>query len=478
MAVLKPAHVRAGYSMWQKSKVIEKYFELESQSEPRVQFPHQETCKWAFGKNWEDKKGYLTKWLRKCDVIRELTSRGGRAAALMRDPTSMDRNVKFSDQEDELYIRFLFRRTALGYPCNAYWLRLEMDRILAEAPPPGFDPNRRMSTGWAVRFCYRYNITTQAQNNCKAHDQADRAKAIKKFHRFLNCDLQASEPQRDPKYGRFGPRRMFHVDQVPLPFASTCRTTLNPRGAKSCRIAGTNTSGLEKRQATLQLWICADGGRCVIKPTIIFRGSDASARSILPKAEEKALYDTLTGIRIYFQPKAWADGLFCEREIIHVAADLRAAGIFDEVMFGMDNHGAQRTPMMMELYESLQMTAVFTAANCTDCISPVDHHVGRFIQNHMGRAYQQAIEDDPHIWRAESADQELEDVNGSNAMHRRMLMAQWLDAAWIDLTTNHQSLIEKAFVHTGFLLARDGSEDHLMNIQGWQEPPHPVYGFR
>ena len=124
------------------------------------------------------------------------------------------------------------------------------------------------------------------------------------------------------------------------------------------------------------------------------------------------------------------------------------------------------------------MLPVFTAANCTDCISPVDHHVGRFIQNHMGRAYQEAVERDPQIWRADAADQEIEDANCSSAMHRRMLMAQWLSAAWTDLTTNHQELIEKAFGHTGFLLAQDGSDDHLMSIQGWPEPPHPAYAFR
>ena len=97
----------------------------------------------------------------------------------------------------------------------------------------------------------------------------------------------------------------------------------------------------------------------------------------------------------------------------------------------------------------------------------------------MGRAYQEAIERDPQIWRAEAADQEIEDANCASAMHRRMLMAEWLSLAWTDLTTNHQELIEKSFVHTGFLLARDGSEDHLIHEHpGLAGAPHPVYGFR
>jgi hypothetical protein len=168
------AGVRTSFSMWQKAKVIEKYYELESN--PLVRCPHTETAKWAFGKSWHARKSYLTKWLKKTETIRDLTSRSGRAAALKRDPTALDRNVKYADQEDELYIRFLHRRTVLGYPCNAYWLCMEMGRILQEAPPADFDSNKTVSIGWAVRFCHRFRITTQAKNNCKAHDQRDRKK--------------------------------------------------------------------------------------------------------------------------------------------------------------------------------------------------------------------------------------------------------------------------------------------------------------
>ena len=117
------------------------------------------------------------------------------------------------------------------------------------------------------------------------------------FHRFM-AELQKSEPQRDPKYGRFGLRWVFHVDQVPLPFAYNAKRTLNPKNASSCRIAAPNTSGLEKRQATLQLWICAntaDGQP--IRPAIIFRGTRGGR---LPNRAEAAAYAHLTNIRIFY----------------------------------------------------------------------------------------------------------------------------------------------------------------------------------
>jgi hypothetical protein len=213
----------------------------------------------------------------------------------------------------------------------------------------------------------------------QAHDQVDRMTAIQAFHRYLILVVQHSEPQLDAKYGRFSPLRILHVDQVPLPFACGHTRTLNPRGAKSCRIAGVNTSGLEKRQATLQLWICASAGRQYVKPTLIFRGS-TGPRSKLPWPEEAAIYATLSNIRVTYQKNAWADEKFCEAEILEVAADIRAAGVDGEVLIGMDNHSAQRTPYMLDLYTQLGLVPLFTSADCTDCISPVDHHVGRYIQ--------------------------------------------------------------------------------------------------
>jgi len=215
-------------------------------------------------------------------------------------------------------------------------------------------------------------------------------------------------------------------------------------------------------------------GRQYVKPTLIFRGR-AGPRSKLPWPAESVFYASLNNIRVAYQKNAWADQDFCEEEILEVAADIRAAGVEGEVLIGMDNHSAQRTPYMLALYATLGLVPVFTSANCTDCISPVDHHVGRYIQTHMGRSYRTAVETSPEIWIASSANEELEDVQSTSAMARRMLMAGWLSEAWADLTANHPNIIDSAFVKTGFLVAKDGSEDHLIDIQGWSAPEKYAY---
>ena len=158
--------------------------------------------------------------------------------------------------------------------------------------------------------------------------------------------------------------------------------------------------------------------------------------------------------------------------------DLRLAGVTGEIMIGMDNHSAQRTEKMEQHYRELGFIPIYTAANCTDCISPVDHHIGRHIQAHMGRAYQRAVEANPEIWYASSADVEIEHAECRSAMARLMLMAQWLADAWDDLCINHPHMVVSAFVRTGFLVAKDGSEDGEIRIQGWAPPPAAPYIYR
>ena len=93
----------------------------------------------------------------------------------------------------------------------------------------------------------------------------------------------------------------------------------------------------------------------------------------------------------------------------------------------------------------------------------------------MARSYRAAVEDNPDIWIASCAADVLDDVQSTRAKARRMLMAQWLSEAWTDLTTNHPNMIDSAFIKTGFKVAKNGSEDHLIEIQGWSVTERYMY---
>ena len=479
----EPAQVkkatREKFTLEQKIRALEIFYDCAS--DDSVLFPYQDTAKKFFGVAWQAHRSYIGKWLKQADKFSDAVAdlRAMKCRTDERARIGRVRKADFPEEEDELYRCFIERRLVHGYPVNYYWLRRKFAVILENSQPPGW-ASAKCSWGWAVRFCVRYKLSTQRSNNTKSTDLKSRIGAVKDFHRFLHLVLQPSPGAnpRHPKYGRFGPAHFFHVDQVPLPFACGRKTTLHPKNMGTVRIAAPSTAGLEKRQATLQLWICALAGRQVIKPTIIFRGQRGG---LLPKPAEKDVFDALPSIRVAFQRNAWADEEFCATDILNVAADLADAEIEGEVLIAMDRHAAQKTQAMKRLYKQLGMVPLFTPPNCTDCVSPVDHHVGRFIEAHMARSYQDELESNPHIWIAGGAEPDddggfdLEDSNSNSAMHRRMLMAKWLSDAWSDLITRH-SLLQNAFVETGLLLALDGSEDRQISLQGWNQPES--YSFR
>jgi hypothetical protein len=61
-------------------------------------------------------------------------------------------------------------------------------------------------------------------------------------------------------WGRFPPDRVYNVDQVPLPFVVGTDTTWDDKGAERVWVRQYG-SGLDKRQATMQLTICAGDGK-------------------------------------------------------------------------------------------------------------------------------------------------------------------------------------------------------------------------
>jgi hypothetical protein len=202
--------------------------------------------------------------------------------------------------ETHLYLRFLYRRTVKGLKVTRKWLKKEMLGLLADVS--GIH-KKKMSDGWASGFCRRYQITKQARNNKKQEGLEKRLPRIRDFHRWLIYGVQRSDPQRCPKYGRFPARRMFHMDQIPIPFSISSKYTLNMKGQR-CWIAEPGDSGLDKRQMTLQLTIRAEGPQIVMPEDILRGGGDVDQA-------ELDYYASLTNIRVRWQNKAWADERVC-----------------------------------------------------------------------------------------------------------------------------------------------------------------------
>ena len=88
------------------------------------------------------------------------------------------------------------------------------------------------------------------------------------------------------------------MDQTHLPFVLDDGKTYDKKGVKEF-LAQTGQSGLEKRQATVQLTVFADGVDRV-RSTVIFRD-----KRLRISAKEKQSYDRR--VKVMYQEKVWCD---------------------------------------------------------------------------------------------------------------------------------------------------------------------------
>ena len=121
------------------------------------------------------------------------------------------------------------------------------------------------------------------------------------FHRDLREDVKSRRRRlhstQEVKYGRWTPKNRYNIDQVPLPFVVDQEKTYDVTGNKQVWVSQPS-SGLDKRQATLQLCIGAEGDQHV-KPAIVFRGKGNVSSA------EKTQYDQ--DVDVFFQTSAWMD---------------------------------------------------------------------------------------------------------------------------------------------------------------------------
>jgi hypothetical protein len=356
--------------------------------------------------------------------------------------------VQFQEIEELLYMHFVWRRSILGLQTDDKWVAETYRKLLEQEQPPGWSICK-ISPGLISGFKNRYRITSQCQTNKNMIPIRDREDRIKQFHRDLFA-LQLCPPLRCPKYGRHPACCRFHMDQIPLPFVLRSKKTLNEKG-QPVFILQPHGSGLDKRQASIILCICAATGQ-LVKIAIILKGE---GRQLSP--EEKAAYAQLAPfIEVYFQPNAWADESVMLLWLEQFIRDTASMGNVEKLL-GMDCHGAQQTATFKTRARQANVLPFYTPPKCTDCISPVDHHVGSNLKHKISTYYKQDLIKNRAIWC---------DANSPvAAWKRRVKMVTWTAAAWIELQDNSY-LLRQAFVSTGWLLALDGSENSKITIPG------------
>ena len=349
-----------------------------------------------------------------------------------------------------LVAEFKLRRAA-GSKVTKLWLKKKMKEKIEACYGTEQAANFKGSSNWFQRFKRRHNIVLRRRTNKKKVCADDGRDTILKFHRGLRKSLNTKRRRNkssevDPKYGRWAHKNRYNVDQVPLPFVNERGTTYDTLGAKQVWVSQPS-SGLDKRQATLQLCIRADGEQNV-KPALIFRGKGRVAMA------EKGKYDK--GVDVYFQQNAWMDEEINMQWVQGTLIPGIGKGSDEKVLFA-DNVGFQQSKEFHETCRDELNTIVYMLPeNHTDKLQPIDAGCGRMMKLKIGAAMETWLEEEDNLdkWQ-----------DNLSASDRRILMTQWAGKAWSELCGN-QTFFKRLFEKTGCMITADGTDDFKISPQG------------
>lgn len=216
-------------------------------------------------------------------------------------------------------------------------------------------------------------------------------------------------------------------------------------------------SGLDKRQATVQLTVHADGEPQTL-PMIIFRGKGLRISSI-----ERNLWDKR--VMVKFQEKAWVD----ENISLRWAQTVWKQKTFEPRLLILDVHTAQKTPAFLHALSPRNTIPAFVPPGCTSLIQPFDVSLNKPFKNLVDAQYNQHFEANLDAW-----------VLGKiSASERRILMTGWIGAAWEIFCQEYNDTIKASFVKCGIAIPIDGTQDALIHVRGlnhysippWQSNP-------
>ncbi|CAG8552430.1 7971_t:CDS:2 [Acaulospora morrowiae] len=166
------------------------------------------------------------------------------------------RSVMYPLLEHKLYKEFLELREK-GIKIRSMWFMTRAKQLFSDLYPRKFDDEGKLlfkfSEAWFDAFKLRYNIS------------------LRLFHYFIH--EQAVKGNSIRLLGKWKLSGIANMDQTLIEFDMCAKdATYETRGAKTVWVKSSG-SGLDKRQATVQLTIFVDGLKRV-QPLIVFCGKD------------------------------------------------------------------------------------------------------------------------------------------------------------------------------------------------------------
>jgi hypothetical protein len=266
------------------------------------------------------------------------------------------------------------------------------------------------------------------------------------------------------------------MDEVPIPFEYLDGYTYNQKGAKTVSVK-TDRSGWSKRQATLILYIFADG-KGYLKPKIIFH---AAVDGKVANSEEVAKYDPR--VTITFNPTAYNEDLMIQWIKEELTTVLTPES---DNLLVMDVARFHYTPDIKIQLKAGNILTAMIPGGLTGHLQPLDTHINAYFKRLLRDITERLV-----------AEKEKHEPMEKWSVSDRRIMTTWaVGEAWEQILADPQRVV-KAFKECGISVAPDGSEDDLIRIKdmapeqrvldGWEqaddidnvkiEPWHEIHGY-
>ena len=249
------------------------------------------------------------------------------------------RKAQWPQLEERLHAEFRTKPDA-GIKVQGWWFVTRAKQLVRElySEKVGDDDTIpfKVSMHWFRRFQSRWNVSLWAMTNRGQEEPERKLALVRKFH----TDIRSA--------GEFEKKNIANMDQTPLPFDLNVGKTYAEKGSKTVWCRSVGGSGMNKRQATVQLTIYADGEPRV-KPLIIFR---ATGQRITQ--QEKQQYDH--HVTVHVQENAWCD----ESIFLFWARHMWRRDVATEKLLVIDSHWAQMTAWARTALKEECNTAVVT----------------------------------------------------------------------------------------------------------------------
>ena len=242
------------------------------------------------------------------------------------------------------------------------------------------------------------------------------------------------------------------MDQTPIAYEFLDGTTYDFKGAQTVWVK-THRSGWDKRQATLQLLVSADGvNRC--KPLLLFQG-----KGVLSTRLKKEISQYDPGVVVQWNPKAYAN---TETTLRWLKQQYKYATIGfstgnPERLLCLDVFRGQMTEEVRQAFRDLNVTTAFIPGGCTGYLQVLDIAINKPLKDRIKELANQHYDTHFQKW----------DKGGYTVGERRVMLTHWVGQAWREFHRDPAMVctIKRTFRQVGLALPVDGSEDENIKIK-------------